>query len=42
MFYAHTCSCARANDVKIMCSGDVQCNTEESPQGLGRGQIDRM
>ena len=35
VMYVHTlmctCSCARANDMKIVRSRDAQCNTEESP-----------
>ena len=30
-----TRSLARANDAKIVRSRDAQCNSEESPQGLG-------
>ena len=31
--YGWTCSWAYANDMKIMHSKDVQCNTEEPPKG---------
>jgi len=31
MFCMHMRSCARAIDVKIVCSRDAQCNTKESP-----------
>jgi len=26
------CACVHADDAKIVCSRDAQCNTEESPQ----------
>ena len=32
MFCMCTRSCARANDVKIVCSRDVQCSAKELPQ----------
>ena len=31
MFCTRTCSCARANEAKIVRSRDAQCNTKELP-----------